>query len=152
MTLIFSYIRSIAQRTLIIRISQRYSPGSPCYLSIENNQVIGHQVHITVYLQTVAMAHKRRIARNYTILEIIIISNRLPFHIRRHSMISQLVIHDILALVLVEFIIEKQILIFRMELVHRITEHQIFRFGTRHFSIPETELIDTSLKILPDNK
>ena len=39
-----------------------------------------------------------------------------------------------------------------MKLVHRIAEHQIFRFGTRHFRIPETELIDTSLKILSDNK
>ena len=104
---IFSHIRSITQRTLIIRISQRYSPGSSSYLSIENNQIISHQVHIAVYLQTVAMTYKRRITRNHTILEIIIISNRFPSYICRYAMISQLVIHDILALVLVKFIIEK---------------------------------------------
>ena len=149
---IFGHIRSIGQHTLIIGVSHRHCSGIARHLCIEKYQIISHQMHIPIYLQTVTMTHERRITRYHSIFKVIVIDNGFTRHIRGFAMMCQFIIHNIFALVLVKLVIEQKIVIFRVEFVHRITEHQVLGFSSRHLRFPETEFVDTSFKVFSYDK
>ena len=109
-------------------------------------------MHIPIYLQTVTMTHERRITRYHSIFKVIVIDNGFTRHIRGFAMMCQFIIHNIFALVLVKLVIEQKIVIFRVEFVHRITEHQVLGFSSRHLRFPETEFVDTSFKVFSYDK
>ena len=103
---ILTHISGFVQGSLIVGIGHRDFARVTRHLPVEENDIVGEQVHVAIDLHAVAVTHKRRIARHDPIFEIVVVGYGLAGYIHRCTMVSQFVVDDVVALVLIELIVK----------------------------------------------